>query len=169
MKHTIAKLVPRYNTVRMVREYAKRFYVPSIKMSHKLTDGDLAGAKTLTVWKDRVRQAWPGVAVREIRIDSRDEVAVGEPIQVSATVQLGALTPDDVAVELYHGPTAGGHEIAQGSIVRMRPIERATDGQWRYSGEIATAESGAHAFAARVVPYNDAMTHPYETSLIRWA
>jgi|HubBroStandDraft_1064217.scaffolds.fasta_scaffold04091_6 starch phosphorylase len=169
MKHAIVKLVPRYNTVRMVREYSKRFYVPAIKLSHKLTDSDLAAAKSLTAWKDRVRQAWPGVAVREIRLDSRDEVAVGEPIQVSATVQLGALAPDDVAVELYHGPTAGGHEIARGSIVRMRPVERAADGQWRYSGEIATGASGAHAFAARVVPYNEAMTHPYETSLIRWA
>jgi starch phosphorylase len=169
MKNAIAKLVPRYNTARMVREYVKRFYVPGIKLSHRLTDGDLAAAKTLTAWKGRVREAWPAVLVRDIRLESRDEVAVGDPVQVSALVQLGPLTPDDVAVELYHGPTGGGHEIDRGRIVRMRPAERATDGQWRFTGEIATRESGAHAFAARVVPYNEAMTHPYETSLIRWA
>ena len=34
MKHAIAKLVPRYNTVRMVREYSKRFYVPAIRLTH---------------------------------------------------------------------------------------------------------------------------------------
>jgi starch phosphorylase len=170
MKNAIAKLVPRYNTARMVREYAKRFYVPAIRLSHKLTDGELAAAKSLTAWKDRVRDAWPGVAVKEVRLESRDEVAVGEPVQVSAIVQLGRLAPDDVAVELYHGPTAGGHEIALGRIVRMRAVERAgANGDWRYAGEIATDQSGAHAFAARVMPYNDAMTHPYETSLIRWA
>jgi starch phosphorylase len=170
MKHAIVKLVPQYNTARMVREYAKRFYVPAIRLTHKLTDEGLAAAKALTAWKERVRVAWPGVSVRDIRLESREEVAVGEPIQVSAVVQLGSLAPEDVAVELYHGPTGGGHEIAQGRIVRMRPAERTgVDGQWRYSGEILTAESGAHAFAARVVPYNDAMTHPYETSLIRWA
>jgi starch phosphorylase len=90
-------------------------------------------------------------------------------VRVSALVQLGTLSPADVAVELYHGPTAGGHEIRQGSIVRMTPAERAHDGEWRFTGEIATGESGAHAFAARVVPYNETMTHPYETSLIRWA
>ena len=84
-------------------------------------------------------------------------------------MRLGALTPDDVAVELYHGPTAGGHRIEHGEIVRMRAVDRTGDGAWRYSGEIPTAASGAHAFAARVVPYNDAMSHPYETSLIRWA
>jgi starch phosphorylase len=169
MKSTIAKLVPQYNTARMVREYARRFYVPAIQLTHKLTDADLAAAKSLTAWKDRVRGAWGQVAVRDVKLESEDEVAVGEPVKVSAVVQLGALAPDDVAVELYHGPTGGGHELARGSIVRMRPVERAGDGMWRFAGEISAAESGAHAFAARVVPYNEAMSHPYETSLIRWA
>jgi starch phosphorylase len=169
MKNSIAKLVPRYNTVRMVREYTRRFYVPAIKLTHKLTDHDLDAAKALTQWKENVRAKWQDVAVREIQLESRDEVAVGESLRVSATVQLGGLTPNDVAVELYHGPTAGGHEIARGAIVRMQPVERVTDGLWRFRGEIAASESGAHAFAARVVPYNEAMSHPYETSLIRWA
>ena len=57
----------------------------------------------------------------------------------------------------------------RGNIVRMRAKERASDGVWRYEGEIPTSASGDHAFAARVVPYNEAMSHPYETSLIRWA
>jgi starch phosphorylase len=133
MKSTIAKLGPRFNTARMVRE------------------------------------AWPLVAVKEIRLESRDEVAVGEPVRVSAVVELGSLAPEDVAVELYHGPTGGRHEIGRGHIVRMRAVERSSSGGWLYSGEIATHESGDHAFAARVVPYSEAMSHPYETSLIHWA
>src|SRR5260370_23844725 len=34
MKNAISKLVPRYNTARMVRVYAKRYYVPYIMHSH---------------------------------------------------------------------------------------------------------------------------------------
>mgnify|MGYP002400854323 CR=1 FL=1 len=169
MKSTIAKLVPTYNTARMVREYTRRFYVPAIKLTYKLTERDLAAARALTTWKEHVRGVWQGVAVREIRLESRDEVAVGEPVKVFATVQLGGLTPNDVAVELYHGRTAGGHEIERGHIVRMQAVERIGDGTWSFRGEIITNESGAHAFAARVVPYNETMSHPYETSLIRWA
>ncbi len=169
MKSTIGKLVPQYNTARMVREYATRFYVPSIKLSQKLTDGDLAAAKALTAWKDQVRAAWPAVSVREVQLDSPDEVAVGEPVKVSAIVQLGPLTPKDVAVELYHGPTNGGHEVVRGAIVRMPVVGQAADGAWRFTGEIPTGESGAHAFAVRVLPYNETMTNPHETSLIRWA
>ncbi|HEY1691159.1 MAG TPA: alpha-glucan family phosphorylase [Polyangiaceae bacterium] len=169
MKHAIACLVPQYNTARMVRQYTARFYVPAIKLTHKLFDGELAAAKALTAWKDRVRGAWQGVAVEGIEVESPSELAVGEPLKVGATVRLGTLTPDDVAVELYHGPTNGGHEIGRGKIVRMHVGARLADGAWRYAGEIPTDASGAQAFAARIVPYNEAMSHPYETSLIRWA
>jgi starch phosphorylase len=169
MKSSIAKLAPTYNTARMVREYSKRFYVTAIKLSHKLTQNDLAGARALTVWKDRVRDAWPAVAVSSIDLESRHEFAVGESVRVTATVALGALGPADVAVELYHGPTGGGHEIATGRIVRMRDLAKRDDGTWLFAGEIVAEESGAHAFAVRVVPFNEAMSHPYETSLLRWA
>jgi hypothetical protein len=81
---------------------------------------------------------------------------------------LGPLEPTDVAVELYHGLTGGAHEIERGSIVRMAPAGKGPDG-WRFEGQIPTTDSGAHAFAVRVVPYTDTMSHPYETSLIRWA
>jgi starch phosphorylase len=176
MKSAISKLVPQYNTARMVREYAKRFYVPAIKLSNKLTEGDLAAARALTTWKDRVRRAWPQVAIKEVCLESKDEVAVGEPMRVAAVVELGSLSPDDVAVEVYYGPTSGGQEITRGRIVRMTLDPAASQGEprkpaegWRFAGEIATKDSGAHAFAVRVLPYNDAMTHAYETSLIRWA
>jgi starch phosphorylase len=169
MKSSIAKLVPAYNTMRMVREYSSRFYAPSIKLTRKMTDGELDAAKALTAWKERVRAAWQAVSVRDIRLESMDEVAVGEPLKVSATVFLGVLTPDDVAVELYHGPTSGKHEIDRGTIVRMKAVERNSEGAWHFAGEIPTQASGAHAFAARVIPYNEAMSNPYETSLVRWA
>jgi starch phosphorylase len=130
---------------------------------------ELGPAKALTAWKDRVRDAWPNVTVKDIALKSPAEVPVGEAMRVEVVAQLGALTPDDVAVELYHGPTAGGHELAKGRIVRMKLAEKLGDGAYRFTGDIPAHESGAHAFAARIMPWNAAMSHPYETSLVRWA
>jgi starch phosphorylase len=169
MKNAISMMVPEFNTARMVREYAERFYVPAINLTQNMIADDLAKAKELTAWKQRMRDAWPNVGVRELVMRSPSEVQVGETMKVDAVVNLGALSPQDVAVELYHGPTAGGHEVAQGAIVRMQLAEKLGDGAYRFAGEIPAKESGAHAFAARIMPWNAAMSHPYETSLIRWA
>jgi len=169
MKNAISKLSPMFNTQRMVREYVQDFYVPSIRLTHQMMDKELAGAKQLAAWKQRVRDAWPDVRIKDITLKSGGELKVGEAAKVEAVVQLGKLTPADVAVELYHGPTAGGHELTHGQIVRMKLDGTGNDGTYRFVGEIPTKDSGAHAFAARLMPWNDAMTHPYETSLIRWA
>jgi starch phosphorylase len=169
MKGSISRLVPTFNTHRMVREYAERFYVPAIQLAETMMGDDLARARQLAGWKQRVRDAWPSVGVKVVTVKSPDEVQVGDVVAVEALVHLGALTPDDVVVELYYGPTAGGHELLEGEIVRMRLDGAGDGGAFKFSGEIPTATSGAHAFSARVMPYNAAMTHPYETSLVRWA
>jgi glycogen phosphorylase len=169
MKSAIALLVPTFNTARMVREYAERFYVPGAALSHHMMADKLAAATTLAAWKQRVRDAWPEVRIQEVTMRSPEALTVGEKAVVSAVVQLGSLTPEDVAVELYHGPTEGNHELSHGEIVRMRLDGQVSNGVCRFTGEIVTKDSGAHAFAARLMPWNAAMTHPYETSLIRWA
>ncbi len=168
MKNAIANLAPEFNTARMVREYTERFYVPSHKLWHRMVDGDLRGARELWAWKERVRRAWPAVRVTEVSQKTSENVRVGDAVRVAATVELGDLSPEDVVVELYYGPTGGGMELPHGTIVRMRVEEQAGQGRYRYAGDIPTRESGAHAYAVRVMPYSAAMSHPYETSLVRW-
>jgi starch phosphorylase len=169
MKASITNLVPEFNTARMVKEYAERFYAPAIAQAARLSGADLAAAEELTAWKQRVRHEWPRVAIREVAPRSPDEVPVGQPVVVESVVELGGLEPADVVVELYHGPTEGAHELHHGTIVRMRLERHVGDGTYAFVGEIPTRESGSHAFAARVMPWNAAMSHPYETSLVRWA
>ena len=173
MKNAIGFLTPEFNTARMVREYTERFYVPSHQLWHRMVDGDLRGARELWAWKERVRKAWPAVKVLQVAQKTASNVRVGDAVRVSATVDLGDLSPEDVVVELYYGPTGGGLTLEHGVVLRMKVEEQEAAGndgrgRYRYVGEIPTRESGAHAYAVRVMPYSAAMSHPYETSLVRW-
>ena len=67
-KHSIASLMPRFNSTRMAGEYVTRFYVPASRQGAQYADGGHAIARTIAQWKTRVRQAWHGVTVR--RLDS---------------------------------------------------------------------------------------------------
>jgi glycogen phosphorylase len=168
MKSAIGFLAPEFTTTRMVREYTERFYVPSHKLWHRMVDGDLRGARELWSWKERVRKAWPQVRVAQVSQKTPENVRVGDAVRVTATVELGELSPEDVVVELYYGPTGGALELDRGQVMRMKVEEQEGAGRYRYGGEIPTHESGAHAYAVRVMPYSAAMSHPYETSLVRW-
>lgn len=178
MKASISCLVPDFNTSRMVREYTERTYVPAIARATQIASSDgLRSIEDLVAWKQRVRAGWASVAVGDVEIAptsaapprTSPEVRVGELVEVAAQVRLGELRPEDVVVELYYGPTMGSHELAAGSIARMRVSSSNPDGTHTFLGGIPTLESGSHAFATRVMPWNPLMSHPYETSLVRWA
>ena len=65
--------------------------------SRRLAADDHAGARRLATYRERVRGAWPSVAV--VRSEVGDVGAAGMPVTVRALVSLGGLDPADVAVE----------------------------------------------------------------------
>jgi starch phosphorylase len=60
-KRSIATLLPRFNSARMVSEYVHDFYLPASEHGRKLRENGFAGAKTLSAWKTRFRSHWAGI------------------------------------------------------------------------------------------------------------
>jgi glycogen phosphorylase len=101
MKASIGNLCHFFNTHRMVREYTERFYLPAAERQGRLTADGMARARSLAAWKDRVLDQWSRVRIESATAGSLDRVQVNSEIKAQAEVSLGALTPDDVSVELY--------------------------------------------------------------------
>ena len=86
---------------------------------------------------------------------------------VSVGVELGSLSPADVAVELLHGPVAGGDELTDTEIVRLDLA--GGDGPYRYGGSFNCGQSGRHGYTVRIVPAHDDLVEPVELGCITWA
>src|ERR1019366_9679354 len=63
-KRAMSTVIPRFNTRRMVYDYAQGLYYPAARQYAKLARESFAGAKLLAEWKQRVREAWPRVLLR---------------------------------------------------------------------------------------------------------
>jgi starch phosphorylase len=155
----------RFSTGRMVREYAERAYLPAHARATRLAAGGGRAAEELARWRDRMEAAWPDVAVRS-EVRANGSVAVGSELAVEVVATLGALTIDDVRVEVVAGPPDG-----QGGIVPRRVVsgihEAAAGGEQRYLAVVPAEERGRLAVAARVVPQRpDGATEP--DFLIAW-
>src|SRR5205814_1589954 len=137
MKASIARIGANFNTHRMVKEYGTRIYLPAVERSMSLAAEDLAGARELARWKARVRAAWKDVRVVSVTERSSRELQVGSELVVEAEVHLGALSPRDVVVEIYHGPLERSRDLVKGEAVPMKLEGEAGDGRWRFVGAIA--------------------------------
>ena len=169
MKACMRKVIPRFNTNRMVQEYTELFYVPAIKRGRKLLADNLAGAKALANWKDHMRTHWPKLRVLEVQAPSDGDYPVGAEIPVRATLFLGKIRPEDVDVQIYGGRLDAKRQIVEPRIVSMECQGSDEDGRWTFVGSIRCTEAGRHGFVLRVLPRHDDLANPHDARLIHWA
>jgi starch phosphorylase len=163
---------PRFSTHRMVREYFETFYRPAHRRGRSLAADGARGASELAAYRARLRGAFERVAILAVEEpDTRKTREVGHVVRVRAQVELGGLSEEDVAVELYLGPVDGGLEIQGG---RSLPMQRETSpdvesGPLWYAGEIPLEKSGRIGYAVRVRPVHPLANGSADLLWVRWA
>jgi len=181
VKNSIKWISPQFGTHRMLTEYMNRFYSPATNKWFHLMAENMARARELAEWKSNVKAAWREIAVSTVDIEvdngqqrvqldpKRSQLKVGSQLNVKALVKLGKIRPDDVSVELYHGPVDTWDDIKDGSTVRMSYKEASgQDGEHWFEGVMACKKSGRRGLALRVLPRHDDIADPYELGLIFW-
>lgn len=164
-KRSIATIAPRFNVIRMVSEYARKFYAPAATHGRHYAEGDFAVARQVADWKARVRAAWPGVRLHRLDVPER-RLTFGAALHLEIAVQLNGLAPADVTVEALFGRP--GH---RGGRVHHYPLHNAgqtTHGEALYTLELAPALCGKLEYRIRIFPTHASLIHKFETGLMVW-
>ncbi len=181
VKNSIKWIAPRFNTHRMVAEYTRRFYNQAAAKWRYLTAEAMARARAFSQWKADIREAWSQCAVLNVimQVHNADgseqlnpkqlQLRVGSQLRVSTLVKLGKVSPDDVSVELYHGPVDTWGNIREGSAVRMSYEKQSEQqGEHWFTGSMPCQRTGQHGVAVRILPKHTDLANPYELGLILW-
>jgi starch phosphorylase len=164
----MATVCPVFNTNRMVQEYLERFYVPSAERFEKLAGTNLEKAAALARWRRRLQMDWSKIRVEAVDAKGSDPMQVGGHLDVQARVHLGNLSPDDVQVQLFHGPVDNQGEIPAPSTIVMSRDGSAQGSAWIFQGRIPSRSSGHHGYAVRVLPNHPDLGNPFEPGLVCW-
>lgn len=167
MKASMRRLCPVFNTNRMVREYAERFYLPAAQRFRRMIDDDAARGRALTLWKHHLSRNWSRIRIDQVT-DDYGELKVGDVLHVHARIHLGELTEQDVEVEIYYGMVNDKGEIPEGIPATMHLQERADDGVYVFGGTLPCLGSGRFGYSLRVLPRHEDMLHFHEMGLILW-
>ncbi len=168
MKKCIATLAPMFNTNRMVQEYAEKFYLPAFRRASMLASDEMKKAVELAHQKERLHRLWHHLAVEEVRADTGTPLSVRDQFRVEVTAQLGELKPEEVRVQVYVGLLDNDGRIIDGKAADLSHQEALGNGRHRFQGSIATATSGRHGFAVRVIPGGEIFRDITEPGLIHW-
>jgi glycogen phosphorylase len=169
MKDAIRLNCPTFNTARMLRDYATIGYFPASDRNRVVTDASYHAGKELAHWKEKVFQHWHGLKIHSVDVDAPEDINVGRSIAVKSLLQLGALEPTDVRVELYKGTVDTNGKITDADTSVMTYQGKDSGGNSLYTSEVAYAASGLQGLSLRVLPYHPHLSNPYELGLIQWA
>jgi starch phosphorylase len=168
MKQSMGTICPVFNTNRMVQEYIENCYWASDQRYQTLLADNLNKAQQLAQWRKRLGGSWPQIKIEAVDAKNADPLHVGGELQVQARVNLGACTPDDVEVQLFHGLVDSFGEIPNPRTVPMNQNGVHEGNAWTFAGTIPCRASGQHGFAVRVLPKHRDLANSFQTGLVCW-
>ncbi|MBW4460073.1 MAG: alpha-glucan family phosphorylase [Nodosilinea sp. WJT8-NPBG4] len=169
MKEAIYFNTPQFNTARMVKDYATLGYFAASDRASTLASASYSPGKELATWQARMADHWYDVRFEEVAISDTTNLQVNQPFKVTAAIQLGALTPDDVQVELYQGTVSVDGEIHSGVAVPMAHQGPDANGRSIYALEMEYTASGLQGLSLRILPRHRYLNSPYDPKLVLWA
>lgn len=168
IKNTIAKVAANFTTNRMLTDYEEKYYQPMSRRYKRLVDNHYAQAIEIAEWKRKIGREWSSVEMKRVMLPDRTKqiIALGKSYSGKVLLDLGALTPEDVGVELVVTQQTDGK-------VRIRSTHDFTPvsfvgGQALYELDITADDPGMFMLGLRIYPKNSLLPHRQDFALVKW-
>jgi starch phosphorylase len=95
------------------------------------------------------------------------DLLVGSRVAVTVRTDLGTLTPDDIAVEVYYGMLDTAGQVRDGGTIPAAHEGREGN-EDLFRAEIPCRVSGRFGFAVRILPRHPDLVNPFMPLLLTW-
>ncbi len=160
VRESMARLTPEYSANRSVREYVEKCYLPAaIDYRARARQGGAAGIQIVN-WLASLENNWHALKFIGVRVETSDRYH-----QFTVEVDLGALSPQSVDVELYADGLAKEAPQRQSMQRLAGPVDGG--GACVYGARVAATRPADH-YSARIVPVFPGVNVPLEAPYIAW-
>jgi starch phosphorylase len=153
----------------MLMDYSNNFYFPALKNYRKLIKEDYTDAKSLAAYFSKLHDSWDSLKIVKIDANTKPVMQRGDSLNVTAHIDLGKMSPDELQVELYYGAVSNqSTEITNAHRVAMKWVSN-KDNLNQYNVRVECTDTGFQGHTVRILPKHEALIHPYRTGFIKWA
>ncbi|MDR0589977.1 MAG: alpha-glucan family phosphorylase [Spirochaetaceae bacterium] len=169
MKTCMREIGPSMSSHRMLMDYSNKFYFPALKNYRRIVKDDYAESKSLAAYLDKLHRAWDTVKILRLDSNAKPVMQRGDSLTVTAAIELGALVPEELTVELYHGAVSNQNKgIEHARRAEMRSVGR-EGSSYLFQVKVECIDTGWQGHTVRILPKHQALVHPYRTGLIKWS
>ena len=169
MKKCFSHISPHYTMKRQLDDYYTKFYHKLESRYHTLTGNNLAEARNLLRWKEKVLANWSMIKCVSLKSEDRinNTFYVGEKLDMTLTIKTGALTADDLKVELVFTDADDRSRTRLFAKYPFVPVKQEHD-TTTYHFEMDAKDVGLWNCAIRIIPQNPLLPHDQDFNLVKW-
>ena len=168
IKNAFVTVVSFFNTQRMIKEYAERFYKPAGQNFISLSNDNFKCARELVEWKKFIKQNFDSIQIGSIVYDEKNVYKIDDRRKIDVEVFTGNLKPGDIKVDVYYGAIAPDHSLTGTAIENLQEFKQIEGNKYRFTGQLQCRRSGSFGFKVRITPYHSLIMDPYEMDLVMW-
>ena len=165
IKNSIAKIVPKFTTRRMMHDYLNRYYNKLYGRTRELFSNDYDMIKEISSWKKRVLRAWNNIDVIEKTIFNQglDEYMVGQVYEGKVVLDLNELSPQHIGVELVLTEESKRLVSTHEFELEKYEVDRAY-----YKLKVSISQAGTFTYGIRIFPKNPNLVRRQDVCILRW-
>ncbi|MBM7856079.1 starch phosphorylase [Desulfohalotomaculum tongense] len=167
MKSCLCTITWEFSTERMVKDYVQKFYVNCIKRGIEFQQNNYEIAAQIKGFKQFIQENWHHVTIQSVNTNGKDEMLVGDELQLEVQVKLGPIWYEDVSVEIVCGDEIDG-TLQNIRTFPMEHVEQVSEGIHNFRGAVKP-EQGTLGYTVRVRPNNPHFANKFEVPLVSWA
>ena len=169
IKNTVAYIAGNFTTNRMMEDYEEKFYKPLQKRHTDMVAGNFNQAREMAYWKRKMEREWSSLEVISYSHpnDSKDILVLGGESESRVRLYLGALSTDDIRVEMVITAKGKDGKIVIDEIVPYR-LEEGSNGEASYVCKLVPQTAGSYLIASRIYAYNSKLPHRQDFALVKW-
>ncbi|MCL2412418.1 MAG: alpha-glucan family phosphorylase, partial [Treponema sp.] len=169
MKASMEQIGQSMSCHRMLMDYSNQFYFPILKNYRRFSKDGYAEAKSLAEYFSKLHQAWPGLKIVKTEANTKPVMHRGDMLTVTAYLDLGSVSPNELQVELYHGTISNQtNQIVDARKTEMKWV-KCEENLNVYQIRIECVDTGMQGHSVRILPKHEALMHPYRCGFIKWA
>lgn len=171
-KESLRSTLTKFSTQTMVWNYIQKYYIPGMKRYIKYTENDSAELLKFCRWQNRIKRSWKKVVLKtNNHVSSAEDVRIfsaGESREVGIKLNLDALKPDEMRVELILERQDAIHGHQQMEIYPMGLVGKLDENTYEYRAFVHAKTNGSYRFNCRIFPTHPDFFNPHELRLIKW-
>lgn len=160
MRQSMSQLTFRYSSIRSLKEYTEKYYLPSASLYNERVADKADEGKRIEEWKSFISDRWKGIYYGTPAVETK-----GDEYFFSVPVFLNGIPADSVAIQLYADRVNAYPVVKQNMEVRQNM--QGENGAVIFSARVPANRPSYH-YTPRAVPANSLLSIPLEYNNILW-